>query len=169
MDPALLSQLITLSALLMFVISGWAVYWIWTAKRSGWMRLAASYVDQQGYHTTPHRFEKIRLLPAHVMYWHTVNVCCGIDGLHIWTLLPCRFGHESLMVPWDDIDILAVETYPADRVYDLEFSKVPGVRLRVGVHVAQQIRRATDNVQYFVEKPGENTNSLTTAPTSRTI
>jgi hypothetical protein len=150
MDDKDLSNLITLAAAVVFVISGWAALWIWRARRSGWARLAAVYGAKVS-EGRARRFQSVRLLPSRVKYARIINVKTTMDGLQLYPVLLTRFGHEPLLVPWGDIEIFAVETYPADRLYDLRFAAEPQMRMRVGVPVAQAIRRAADNAQYFAE------------------
>jgi hypothetical protein len=154
MDDTTLSNLITLAAGITFLVSGWATYCIWRARRSGWSRLAAIYGDAKPIKdVAPHRWQTIKLLPGKVKYRRTITLRLTVDGLHMTPALAFRCGHEPLMIPWSDIEIFAVDTAAQDRLYDLKFTHEPAVRARIGVHVAQLIRRAADNAQYFVEAP----------------
>ena len=150
MDDQDLSNLITAAAAVVFFVSGWATFCIWRARRSGWTRLAAVYASKV-HDGRPRRFQTMRLLPSRLRYTRQINVKTTMDGLQLYPALPLRFGHEPLLIPWGDIEIFAVETYPADRLYDLQFAGEPHLRIRVGVPVAQAIRRASDNAQYFAE------------------
>jgi hypothetical protein len=151
MDDNTLSSLITASALVVFLVSGWATFWIYRARRGGWNRLAAAYGTQPRKDAMPRRWQSITLMPARVRYRWIISLRLTVDGLYIRPLFPFSFGHDPILVPWDDIEIFAIETYPADRLYDLKFALEPQIKLRVGVAVAQFIRRAADNVHYFVE------------------
>ncbi len=153
MDDNTLSTLITAAALVVFLVSGWATFWIYRARRGGWNRLAASYASAPRRDALPRRWMTITLKPARVNYRWIINMRLTVDGLYVRPMFPFSFGHEPLLIPWNDIEIFAVETYPADRLYDLSFTNEPNVKLRVGVAVAQFIRRAADNVQYFVDPP----------------
>ncbi len=151
MDDNTLSTLITSVAAVVFFISGWASFWIYRARRGGWNRLAAAYASKPRKDAPPRRWQTITLMPSKVHYRRTISLQLTVDGLYLRPILPFSFGHEPLLIPWDDIEIFAIETYPANRVYDLKFLLEPTVKIRVGVGVAQFIRRAADNVQYFVE------------------
>ncbi len=164
MDDNTLSSLITVAALVVFLISGWATFWIYRARRGGWNRLAAAYASPRRRDAMPRRWQSVTLKPAGVGYRWIINLRLTVDGLYIYPMFPFSFGHEPLLVPWDDIEIFAVETYPADRLYDLKFAAEPNVRLRVGVSVAQFIRRAADNVQYFVDPPAVQVKTTSNAP-----
>jgi hypothetical protein len=133
-----------------FFLSGWATFWIWRARRSGWSRLAAVYASRPR-EGRPRRFQTVRFLPSKLAYARTINVQTTMEGLMLRPIFFCRFGHEPLLVPWDDIEIFAVDTYPAERLYDLRLAAEPHVRLRIGVKIAQAIRRAADNARYFIE------------------
>lgn len=151
MDDNTLSSLITASALVVFLVSGWATFWIYRARRGGWNRLAAAYGTTARKDAMPRRWQSIMLMPARVRYRWIISLRLTVDGLYLHPVFPFSLGHEPILVPWDDIEIFAIETYPADRLYDLKFALEPNIKLRVGVAVAQFIRRAADNVQYFVE------------------
>jgi len=150
MDDETLSTAMTATALVTFFISGWATFWIWRARRSGWVKLANSYpATTRPIGTMPRRWLSATLKPADSVYPRLLTARLTVDGLYLAPNLLCRFGHDPILVPWDDIEIFAIETYPADRVYDLKFSRLPQMRMRVGVTVAQFIRRAADNSHYF--------------------
>ena len=149
MDDTTLSQLITIAAAGVFLICAWATFWIWRARESGWARLASHYGVRPRRDSMPRRWQSIRFMPSHLNYVGMMTFRLTVDGMYAVPMLPCRFGHEPLLIPWDDISILAVDTYPADRLYDLQTSREPHVRMRVGVKAAQFIRRAADNSQYF--------------------
>ncbi len=149
MDDQTLSSLITLAALIIFAISGWAAMWLFRAQRSGWMKLASIYGTSRKYESPVHRWNSIRFMPAKLRYRKVVNFQLTVDGLYLTLIAPFKLGHDALLIPWNDIEIFAVDTYPADRLYDLKFALEPDVKMRVGVAVAQGIRRAADNVHYF--------------------
>ena len=151
MDDKTLSSLITAVALVVFLVSGWATFWIYRARRGGWNRLAAAYGTNPRKDSTPRRWQSIMLMPARVRYRWIISLRLTVDGLYLHPVFPFNLGHDPILVPWNDIEIFAIETYPSDRLYDLKFALEPNVNLRVGVAVAQFIRRAADNVQYFVE------------------
>lgn len=152
MDDATLSMLITAFALAAFLVSGWATFWIWRARRSGWSRLAAHYASLSRRDSMPRKWMSIQFRPSHLHYPKLITTRLTVDGLYLVPNLLCRFGHDPLLVPWTDIEIFAIETYPADRLYDLKFAKDANVRMRVGVAMAQFIRRAADNSVYFSEE-----------------
>jgi hypothetical protein len=151
MDDSTLSLVITYSAAACFLISAWAVFWIWRARRSGWVRLAAVYPSPVRRDSTPRRWQSGLLLPSGVGYPNLLVFRTCVEGLYAAPVLPVRIGHDPVLVPWNDIEIFAVDTYPADRLYDLKFARMPQVRIRVNVAMAQLIRRAADNSQYFEE------------------
>lgn len=151
MDDNTLSSLITLIATLVFLISGWAVLWIYRARRGGWTRLAVAYATPPRQDVLPRRWQSLTLMPVRYRYRWIISMRLTVDGLYLRPILPFRFGHDPILIPWEDIEIFAVETYPADRLYDLKIARVPQVRIRVGAGVAQFIRRAADNVHYFVQ------------------
>lgn len=153
MDDNLLSLLITCSAAACFVISAWATFWIWRGRRGGWARLAGAYPAARKGEAAPRRWQTMTLRPNRIGYPCLVTLRLTVDGLYAAPMLPFRFGHDPILVPWDDIEIFAVDTYPADRLYDLKFARVPQVQARVNVNVAQFIRRAADNSRYFHEQP----------------
>lgn len=163
MDDQTTSSLVTWSALAVFIGSAWATFWIWRARRSGWLKLADAYAAAARPDAPARRWQSVRLLPASARYPKLMTARLTIDGLYLVPTLVCRFGHEPILVPWDDIEIMAVETYPADRLYDLRFARHPSLRLRVGVHMAQFIRRAADNSRYFAE-PARPTRVLAARP-----
>jgi len=149
MDDTTLSQLITYAASAVFLVCAWATFWIWRAREAGWTRLAAQYGTKPRRDAMPRRWQTVRFMPSHLGYPGVMTFQLTVDGLYAVPTLLCRFGHDPLLIPWDDISILAVDTYPADRLYDLQLAREPRVRIRVGVKVAQFIRRAADNSQYF--------------------
>ncbi|HEX8323251.1 MAG TPA: hypothetical protein VF595_04985 [Tepidisphaeraceae bacterium] len=151
MDDNVLSLLITVGAALAFLLSAWATFWIWRGRHGGWARLAAAYPAKGRRDAPARRWQSLTMRPARVAYPGLITLRLTVDGLHAVPLLPVRFGHEPILVPWDDIEIIAVDTYPADRLYDLKFAKVPQVHARVNVTVAQFIRRAADNSHYFAD------------------
>lgn len=162
MSPAQVSAILTLAALATFVVSGWAVYWIWTARRSGWTRLATIYPYRPTQLGAAHRFVSIQFLPTDIRYPRLITFHCTVEGLHIVPILPCRFGHERLLIPWDEIQITNGDVAHHDRTYDLQFARVHHLHIRIGVHMAQHIRRAADTADYF--EPGD-----AQAPTRRTV
>jgi len=151
MDDQTASSLITTLAFAVFACSAWATLWIWRARVSGWAKLAAAYPAEKKPDAGARRWNTVRMLPSGLRYPRIVSVRLTVDGLYLVPTLVCRFGHDPILIPWEDIEITAVETYPADRLYDLRFPREPGVRLRVGVKIAQYIRRAADNSRYFAE------------------
>lgn len=151
MDPAHMSALITAIALATFVVSGWAVFWIWRARHSGWNRLSAAYPDRPSQVGPAHRFTSIQFQPSHVRYRRCITFHCTVEGLHMAPTLLCRFGHHRLLIPWEEIEITNADLATKDRTYDLQFARVPQVRIRIGVHMAQHIRRAADTANYFDE------------------
>lgn len=151
MDDSTLSLIITYTAAACFGISAWAVFWIWRARRSGWIRLAAAYPSPVRRDSTPRRWQSGLMLPSGVGYPNLLVFRTCLEGLYAAPVLPVRIGHDPVLVPWNDIEIFAVDTYPADRLYDLKFARMPQVRIRVNVAMAQLIRRAADNSQYFEE------------------
>ena len=154
MDDNTLSQAITAAAAATFCLSAWATFWIWRARRGGWARVAAVYPTLVRVRDSmPRRWQSVRMMPQKLDYPGLVTLRMTVEGLSLAVGIPVRFGHEPILVPWDDIEIFAVDTYPADRLYDLSFARVPQVRMRVGVAAAQLIRRAADNSRYFVETP----------------
>ena len=152
MDDETLSMLITAAAMAAFVVSGWATFWIWRARRSGWSRLAALYGTHSRSDSMPRKWLSAQMKPSGVHYPKLLTARLTVDGLYLVPNLFCRFGHDPLLVPWNDIEIFAIETYPADRLYDLKFAKEANVRIRIGVTIAQFIRRAADNSVYFAEE-----------------
>lgn len=169
MDDATLSMLITGLALAAFVVSGWATFWIWRARRSGWSRLAASYATPLRRDSLPRRWISVQFRPSNVHYPRLITARLTVDGLYLVPNLLCRFGHEPLLVPWDDIEIFAVETYPADRLYDLKLARDSTVRLRVGVTMAQFIRRAADNSVYFTDEHSVHAITRAVVPGATTV
>lgn len=153
MDDSNLSLAITWTAAACFAVSAWAVFWIWRARRSGWTRLAATYPSPSRRDSMPRRWQGAMLMPSGVTYPGLMTFRLCVDGLYAAPLFAVRVGHDPVLVPWDDIEIFAVDTYPADRLYDLKFARLPQVRIRVGVAMAQLIRRAADNSRYFAEAP----------------
>lgn len=153
MDDNTLSTLITAGASVVFAISAWATWCMYRARRGGWTRLAAVYGSARRRDAVPRRWQSVKLMPRRVGYLKIITVRLTVDGLYLRPLFPFAFGHDPLLIPWDDIEIFAIETYPADRLYDLKFAHEPNVRMRIGVAMAQFIRRAADNVQYFVNEP----------------
>ena len=151
MDDETLSQLITLTAAAVFTASAWGTLLIWRARQSGWARLSTSYGVQRQPEAPARRWLSARFLPSGHRYPKMLTARLSVDGLYLVPVWFCRCGHFPLLVPWNDIEIEAVETYPADRLYDLRFAAERGVRVRVGVKIAQFIRRAADNSQYFAE------------------
>lgn len=151
MDDNVLSLIITCSAAVGFTVSAWATFWIWRGRHGGWARLAAAYPAAGRADAAPRRWQTLTLRPAGIGYPGLVTLRLTVHGLHAVPLWPVRFGHDPVLVPWDDIEIFAVDTYPADRLYDLRFAKVPQVQARVNVNVAQFIRRAADNSRYFAD------------------
>ena len=149
MDDTTLSNLITAAAGVCFVLSGWACFWIWRARRGGWARIASLYGTVSRRDSLPRRWQSFGFRPAKVNYPGLITLRLTVDGLYAVPSILVRFGHDPILVPWDDIEIMAVDTYPADRLYDLKFARVPQVRIRVNVAVAQMIRRAADNSRYF--------------------
>ena len=164
MDDNTLSLLITWAAAACFAASSWAVFWIWRGRRGGWARLAGAYKSPRRRDSAPRRFQSFEMMPSGVGYPGLVTLRMTVDGLYAVPSWLVRFGHDPLLVPWDDIEIIAVDTYPADRLYDLKFVRVPQVRARVGVGVAQLIRRAADNSQYFLETSAVHTRPALPAP-----
>lgn len=162
MDDNTLSSLITLAATIVFLISGWAVLCIYRARRGGWARLSAVYTTRPRKDSIPRRWQSLTLMPTRCRYRWIISMRLTVDGLYLRPIIPFRFGHDPILIPWNEIEILVVETYPANRLYDLKIARVPQIRIRVGVTVAQFIRRAADNVHYFVQTPGDIT------PTRRT-
>jgi hypothetical protein len=153
MDDETLSNTMTLTAMVIFLISGWATFWIWRARHSGWIKLAERYPAlQRPTGTLPRRWLSATLKPADTFYPRLLTARLTMNGLHLAPNLLCRFGHDPILIPWDDIEIFAIETYPADRLYDLKFGRLPHIRVRVGVTVAQFIRRAADNSHYFSDE-----------------
>ena len=153
MDDATLSNILTYGLAAVLLVSAWATLCLVLARRSGWTKLAAAYGGKTRADSTPRRWQTVRLMPADQLYPYCMTIRLTIDGLYLVPSRLCRFGHPPLLVPWDDIEIFAVETYPADRLYDLKLAAEPTVKLRVGVKAAQYIRRAADNAQYFVDTP----------------
>lgn len=151
MDDNMLSSLITLIATIIFLISGWAVLWIYRAQRGGWTRLSSVYGTTRRNDSIPRRWQSLTMMPSRCRYRWIISMRLTVDGLYIHPMIPFRFGHDPILIPWEDIEIFAVETYPADRLYDLKTARVPQIRIRVGAGVAQFIRRAADNVHYFVQ------------------
>jgi len=150
MDDQTLSNLITITACVAFVTSGWATLLIWRGRRSGWAKLAHAYpAAGKPTGSMPRRWLSITFKPAGTVYPRIITARLTVDGLYLVPSLVCRFGHDAMLIPWDDIEIFAIETYPADRLYDLKFARHPQVRLRVSVAIAQFIRRAADNSHYF--------------------
>ncbi|MBC7785330.1 MAG: hypothetical protein H7144_15970 [Burkholderiales bacterium] len=150
MDDQTLSSLITLCSLAVFAVSAFAAFWMWRARRSGWATLADAYGARPTKDSTPRRGESIVIRPSKLGYPWMVTARLTVDGLHMSLMRPFNLGHEPLLIPWNDIEIFAVDTYPADRLYDLKLSHEPNLKIRIGVALAQGIRRAADNVQYFV-------------------
>jgi len=149
MDDQTLSSLITLSALAIFAVCAWSAYWLWRGALSGWARLASVYGSERRTDSSPRRGQTLCLMPGGLKYRWVASVRLTVDGFYLSLAAPFSLGHEPLLIPYNDIEIFAVETYPADRLYDLKFAHEPGIRIRVGVAIAQGIRRAADNVQYF--------------------
>ncbi len=169
MDDTTLSTLITAAAGVCFVLSGWACFWIWRARRGGWARIASIYGCLARRDSQPRRWQSFQMRPAKVGYPGLITLRLTMDGLYAVPSIFVRFGHDPLLVPWDDIEILAVDTYPADRLYDLKFARVPQVRIRVNVAVAQMIRRAADNSQYFAEQNADAVRAALPSPKVRPV
>ncbi|HEY0008561.1 MAG TPA: hypothetical protein VGB55_07550 [Tepidisphaeraceae bacterium] len=152
MDDATLSTLLTAGLVGVLLISGWATLCLYLARHSGWNQLASAYGGKTRADATPRRFQTVRLMPSGQLYPASMTLRLTMEGMYLVPSRLVRFGHPPLLVPWNDIEIFAVETYPADRLYDLQFAGEPTVKIRVGVKAAQYIRRAADNAQYFVEE-----------------
>ena len=154
MDDSQLSTCITLTAAAAFLISGWALACVTLARRSGWMRLARAYRHRGRVYSTAHRFKTVRFEPTTTWYPAGVTLRYAVEGMAVAASPLFRPGHPPLLIPWDQMEIYLVDHEQAKKTYDLCFAQVPGVRVRVSVKIAQQIRRAADNAQYFLEPAG---------------
>ncbi|MGC4030823.1 MAG: hypothetical protein QM754_03615 [Tepidisphaeraceae bacterium] len=152
MDDPTLSLIITSASAVCFVLSAWATFWIWRARRGGWMRLASTYPTPKRRDSNARRRQSVTLMPSGIGYPAVMTFRLTVDGLYARPGLVVRFGHDPVLIPWDDIEIFAVDNTPAHRLYDLKFARLPQVRMRVGAEVATLIRRAADNSHYFQEQ-----------------
>lgn len=152
MDDPTLSLVITSAAAVCFVLSAWATFWIWRARRGGWMRLANTYPSAKRKDSNARRRQSVTLMPSGIGYPGLMTFRLTVDGLYAQPARLVRFGHDPVLIAWDDIEIFVVDNTPSHRLYDLKFAKVPQVRMRVGAEAATLIRRAADNSQYFQEQ-----------------
>ena len=88
-------------ALLLFIPVLWLLVGWGLSKASGWNRLAKMYRAKTRCEGEVYHFQSCRMGP--VSYSGCWSIFLTSDGFFISMLLPFRFGHPPLFIPWKDI------------------------------------------------------------------
>lgn len=73
------------------------------ARLGGWDNLASQYSASSTPASRIHSFQSGRF--GIVNYSNCLGISCGASGLYLSVLLPFRFHHPPLQIPWADIRI----------------------------------------------------------------
>lgn len=79
-------------------IAGWVFTLHQLARMSGWANLAESYPGKKSF-DGPKRYFQGAII-GEVPHNGTLIIGANRDGLHLHTVLPFRFGHPPIFIPW---------------------------------------------------------------------
>ncbi len=103
----------------------------------GWSVLAVHYSSTFPFSGTRFHFRSAQF-GGFVNYGSCLTLGAGSSGLYLATLLPFRFGHPPLLIPWADITVREARSWLSAAI-DFEFAKAPGVSVRLSRRLAQKL------------------------------
>jgi len=114
-----------------------------TARLSGWCWLGRAYPAQDTTGATRFRFRSCSFRRAN--YGACLTFTVDRDYLHLAMMLPFRFGHAPISIPWGDID--AVEDRGPVflrffRLIELRFAREPEIPILVTKGLWQKLIQA---------------------------
>lgn len=110
------------------------------ARAGGWAALAQVYQSAGDFEGRRWWFQTGQM-GGGIRYGGILTVGANLRGLYLSVLVPFRFGHPPLFIPWTDITVTARRGLVLGHV-DLRFRRVPGVSLRLPERLGRQIAEA---------------------------
>jgi hypothetical protein len=137
--------------IVVFVIALWLLVSLLISVMGGWRALSGYYTAE-----TPFPGERIRFCSAqfarYVNYGNCLTLGAGPQGLYVAILPVLRVAHPPLLIPWEDITAREAQTWLFAAI-ELEFAKVPSVRVRLPSRLAQRLFDAS-GTQVLVNPAG---------------
>jgi TPR repeat protein len=130
-----------------FFIGMWCLVGFSLAQIGGWASLAAEYPTTQ-----PFEGKVFRGLAGQfgvARYSGILNIGANREGLYLSVLFIFRVGHPPLFVRWEDITASVQKGFNHDMVA-MEFSKVPGVVMKLRQKDVMKLKEAADNLKAFI-------------------
>jgi len=119
----------------------WLVSLGLVARLGGWRELARHYRAQRDYRGPKWYFQHARLRYG-VAYNGCVTVGADRFGVHLALLLPFRFAHPSLFVPWSELRAVTERRWFGNLVR-LSCVRVPNVPIVVHERLVERVRAAS--------------------------
>jgi hypothetical protein len=125
------------STILAFPILWCFVSWA-ISRLGGWSRWAEVYGDPR--EPTGKLFRMQSGAFSLARYRATLNLSAEPDGLALWVILPFRYGHDPLRVPWSELTVtIKGSRWYGDLAY-LSVKQVPGVELQLSARTWQKLQ-----------------------------
>lgn len=96
------------------------------ARVGGWYRWAEAYPDSKGHSGT--RKGMVSASFPYCRYNGTLVLSADSEALTLSQILPFRFGHHPVRLPWSELTVTKDRSWFSDRV-TLEAEKVPGLKM----------------------------------------
>lgn len=149
MNENILAILITIAALLGFVLFWSFVLWI-TSRVGGWATIAEKYPYREPYNPRCHSFQSA-ILRYMMNYNGVLNLCMDEEGVYFSVLFLFRPGHTPFFVPWDEIEGTS-KNYFLYKVVDLRFAQTPHVPFYVYNRTADKLLEGANGRWAYKEK-----------------
>lgn len=120
---------------LLFAVALWFAIGLGMAHVSGWRTLAIHYRATEPFLDKCWYFSSASIRP--VTYHRCLTLGANTRGLCISPLLPFRFSHPSLFVPWSEIDEIERCRESGRPMVRFHFRRTPSVAFTISLDLAR--------------------------------
>ena len=96
-----------------FFVSMWAFGSKLLARTGGWEAMASLWPAPSTL-AVSRRFLKAGVFGSSCRYNGVLITGATKDGLYLDVLLPCRIGHQALLIPWDQLELICDNRWLAE-------------------------------------------------------
>ena len=130
-----------LPGILVFVFAGWWIALYVISRFSGWHALATRF-RAQSEPTGPMESAGPFLYTVYLRNWahynSVIRVTAAQDALYLSALLPFRFAHPPLRVPWEEISFGRTQLFRRDYMV-LTLDREEQIPMRISMRMARKL------------------------------
>jgi hypothetical protein len=129
---------------LLVVVAGWSVTLFLVSRVGGWFEISQSYPLKAQFNG-----ERFGWQSASLRYWMSYNASLVVgadgEGLFVSTILPFRFCHPPIFVPWSEVSVAEKKGTFSDKA-SLTFAQCPTVPLVISKRLMKRVSEASGGV-----------------------